>query len=434
MNQNSAIRRRSGAASIIGKPLVQAGLASFLALCSAAMAGPARQVDAVSWEDVDRIVAVGDVHGDYDQYMKVLQAAGLVDRRGRWDGGDTHLVQTGDVPDRGPDTRKILDHLEQLQEQAVKDGGRVHTLIGNHDAMNVYGDLRYVSPGEYEAFVDRNSPRYREAQWQHHLATLEARDPEGFAQLDQAAFRAQWEQQHPMGWVEHRMAWQPDGDYGGEVLANPVVLKIDDTLFLHGGLSAKYCDLTLEAITERAHAELRAFDAADPGLIADPWGPLWYRGLATGNEAELGDMVDAILERYGAKRIVIGHTPTQGVVWPRFDGKVVLNDVGLADYYGANFGFLEIRGGEVTAHYAKGASLPLPADNTGRIAYLEQVVAINPANAHLRSRLERLRQAEGRDGAPDEAADPESLDAEAQAEALERAAAINPDNCRAVLP
>ena len=75
---------------------------------------------------MERIVAIGDIHGDYEQYMKVLTAAGLVDRKGKWAGGETHLVQTGDIPDRGPDTRKIIEHLAEPQK-AGPQGRRLGT-------------------------------------------------------------------------------------------------------------------------------------------------------------------------------------------------------------------------------------------------------------------------------------------------------------------
>ena len=101
---------------------------------------------------VDRVVAVGDIHGDYEQFVKVLASAGLIDGNGNWTGGKTHLVQTGDILDRGPDSRAVMDLLIKLQQQAAQAGGGVHCLIGNHEAMNVYGDRRYVSPGEYAAF------------------------------------------------------------------------------------------------------------------------------------------------------------------------------------------------------------------------------------------------------------------------------------------
>ena len=422
---NGAMRfTNRGRAAALGLGVAIVGL-----LASPVALAEAREVAPHEWEGVERVIALGDVHGDYGQYLRVLEAAGLVNRRGRWDGGETHLVQTGDIPDRGPDTRQIMDHLEKLKKDAKRKGGRVHTLIGNHDAMNVYGDLRYVTPGEYEAFVNKNSERVREAQWDYHLQTIEARDPEGFAPLDLEAFRKEWEADYPLGWVEHRQAWVPDGDYGGLVLGNPVVLRIDDTLFLHGGLSAKFCDLSLAEISSRAHEEMRNYNYAAPGMIEDPLGPLWYRGLARDNEDRRMAMVDAVLARYGASRIVVGHDPTQGIVWPRFDGKVVLNDVGLAAHYGGHFAFLELTGGKAIAHYADGKTLELPTDNDNRLAYLEQVVALDPDNTFLHSRLERMRMAAAN---PDAGAPPDldAMSEEERAAYEQEEAWLSPDNCR----
>ena len=103
------------------------------------------------WTGVERVVAVGDVHGDYGGFVEVLRSAGVIDQKLRWTGGKTHLVQTGDVPDRGADSRKAMDLLMNLEKQAAKAGGQVHALIGNHEAMNLYGDLRYTVPGEFAA-------------------------------------------------------------------------------------------------------------------------------------------------------------------------------------------------------------------------------------------------------------------------------------------
>ena len=93
------------------------------------------------WQGVERIVAIGDVHGDYDSYLTTLREAGVVNRRGKWVAGNTHLVQVGDIPDRGPDTLKIIGHLQKLEKQAKKAGGQLHLLIGNHEYC-----LLYTSP------------------------------------------------------------------------------------------------------------------------------------------------------------------------------------------------------------------------------------------------------------------------------------------------
>jgi hypothetical protein len=79
---------------------------------------------------------------------------------------------------------------------------------------------------------------------------------------------------------------------------------------------------------------MKTYDPQVDSIVDDPLGPLWYRGLAQEDETEeFGYLLDLILKRYDAKRIVIGHTPTGGVVWPRFDQRVVANDSGIAASY-----------------------------------------------------------------------------------------------------
>ena len=149
-----------------------------------ALTGAAQDV----WTGVERVIAVGDVHGDYEQLVGVLQSAGVIDQEGKWIGGKTHLVQTGDMLDRGPDSRKVMDLLIRLQEEASKTGGRVHVLIGNHEAMNIYGDLRYVSVGQLRAvFTDGNSEKEIRRTLPETPKTLERiPPPEGVPKFDEA--------------------------------------------------------------------------------------------------------------------------------------------------------------------------------------------------------------------------------------------------------
>jgi hypothetical protein len=365
-----------------------------LVLASAPAQAGAKQVDDYRWEGVERVVAIGDLHGDYDNYMATLQAAGLVDRKGKWVGGETHFVQTGDVPDRGPDTLRILEHLDKLAKQAERKGGRVHSLIGNHEAMNVYGDLRYVHEGEYEAFVTRNSESLRDRYYERYLQAVEKQDPEGFAALPED-YRDKWNLEHPLGWVEHRQAWDlafsPEAEYGNRVLNQRVAVRINGTVFLHGGISGYYCRNSLESLSRMVHDALRNFDPQNPGVLEDQYGPLWYRGLAGEEPAAAPETVDAILAHHGIEHIVIGHTPTSGVIWPRYDGKVVMIDTGIASAYGGNRAWLEITPEGPFAGYP-GGRLPLPTDDAERVAYLEQVLALSPENPYLKRRLERLQQ------------------------------------------
>ncbi|HYD72205.1 MAG TPA: metallophosphoesterase, partial [Candidatus Binatia bacterium] len=144
--------------------------AVFLLLgCASAPAPAQAQAAQAQWSGVERIVAIGDLEGAYEKWLDMLRTAQLIDAEGDWSGGRAHLVQLGDVPDRGPNSRAIMDHLMRLERQAQRAGGRVHALIGNHEAMNVEGDLRYVHPGEYAAFATRNSPRVRDQFYQRYI-------------------------------------------------------------------------------------------------------------------------------------------------------------------------------------------------------------------------------------------------------------------------
>lgn len=378
-----------------------------------AMAGP-REIDAHRWEGVERIVAIGDVHGDYDNYLQTLQAAGVVNRRGRWIAGETHLVQLGDVPDRGPDTLKIIRHLSRLAAQARRAGGRVHHLIGNHEAMNVSGDLRYVSPGEFEAFVTRDSRRTRDRYFEALMSHLREEDPERYAGLPED-FREQWEEAHPLGWVEHRLAWDPRVNPEGElyqwVMSSPVAVQLNDLVFVHGGISADYCRYDLDALSSMVHQALQLEGDFHEGVLFDETGPLWYRGLAGFAPETPPEVVEAILDRYQARHIVIGHTPTSGIIWPRYHAGVVMADVGMAAYYGGHIAWLEVSEGQLIAGYAEGR-LELPLRDEARLDYLERVIEMQPDNRHLRARRDRLLEtvepsaSESRNESGEQASDP----------------------------
>lgn len=367
-------------------------LVLFMLMMSQLAGAAPREVDAHHWTGVERIVAIGDLHGDYENYLAVLRAAGLVNAKGKWSGGATHLVQTGDIPDRGPATVKIIEHLGKLAKEARKKGGRVHNLTGNHEAMNVYGDLRYVSAAEYEEFVDRNSASLRDRYFDLAMQNLQQADAEKFAALA-ANYRQEWEQTHPLGWVEHQQAWNtawnPNGKFAAWVLQQKVAIQINDLVFLHGGISGFYCQNSLQSLTAMVASGLRAFDPVNPGILQDEFGPLWYRGLSGVEPVAAPETVQAVLEQHHARHIVVGHTPTSGVIWPRYDGKVIQIDTGISAAYGGYVAYLEITPSGLFAGYPEG-KIKLPADASGLVSYLEQVIALEPGNKHLQQRLAAL--------------------------------------------
>ena len=380
-------------------------LISLFVFTGLAQAG-ATKLNDYHWSSVERVIAIGDLHGDYQQYLKVMKSAGLINSRGKWVGGKTHLVQTGDITDRGADSRKIIDHLIKLAKQAKKKGGYVHMLIGNHEAMNVSGDLRYVHPGEYAAFVGRDSPRLQELQWQRQVKHKQDTDAEAFAALDLVEYRKKWEKKIPLGWVEHRQAWAVDGEYGKWVHSSPVAIRINSTIFLHGGISAKYCRYSLRSLSSQVADALLNSTSGEGSIIEDPLGPIWYRGLAQEDEVGIfSQTLDNILARYKVKRIVVGHTPTGGIVWPRFDQRVIVNDTGIAAHYGSHNGILELKQGVATAIYAD-KRIPVPLNSDGREAYLRAVIEVDANNAQLKKRLvEMLSPDAAEDAGPEEGVD-----------------------------
>ena len=294
-----------------------------------------------------RIVAIGDLHGDYDAYRSLIRDSGLADARGRWTGGDAIFVQTGDIPDRGPDTRKIIGHLKKLEKQARRKGGAVVALVGNHEAMNMTGDLRYVDPGEYAAFATSRSKRLRAAYFDAHFDELQSRYRERDPSLDDEGVREAFYAEAPLGYLEQRAAWSPTGELGAWVGANDAVHVAGDTLFVHGGVSGAYAALSIDEINRRVREAL--VGGGDRAILEDEAGPLWYRGLA--EESPQGEAdVAAALAAYGVARIVIGHTPSLAGIKSLYGGRVIDIDTGISAYYGGPRSYLEIENGTITAH------------------------------------------------------------------------------------
>ena len=92
-------------------------------------------------------------------------AAGSRHRRQgpHWAAGRAHVVSLGDLLDRGADSRKVMDLLMRLQGEAAAAGGQLHVVLGNHEAMNLLGDLRYVVPASTPRSPATNRRRARGA-------------------------------------------------------------------------------------------------------------------------------------------------------------------------------------------------------------------------------------------------------------------------------
>jgi hypothetical protein len=342
------------------------GLAGAIAVAVSTATAPPQVAAATSpceIDRVDRIVAVGDVHGAYDRFVEILQTAGVIDARLRWSGGRTHLIQVGDVVDRGPDSRKTLDFLERLQDEAQRSGGAVHALLGNHEIMRMLGDLRYVTPGEYNAFTTPRSERIRS----------------DFVNEVEQSLRDQLLKDTPLGFVEMRVAFGRNGSYGERLRKLDVAVKVNGILFLHGGISPEVAGMSCDAINTTVRQEMTADientrRAPLESLSARETGPLWYRGLAQEPET-FAPMVDEILAKQSVRAIVIGHTVApEGRIQMRFGGKVFQIDTGMQPAYikTGRASALEIQGGVFTAIYTDRRdvlfTLPAEAQKTAAIS------------------------------------------------------------------
>lgn len=312
-----------------------------------------------------RVVAVGDLHGDFKAWTDIARAAGLVDARGRWAGGKTVLVQMGDIVDRGPDSLKIIRNLIALQREAARKGGKVVIVLGNHEAMMVLDDTRYTTPAEFAAFVDKESASRRDQVYEANRASVESfyrtQDPK----ITPEQARTKWMAEHPLGWLEHKLAWAPSGELGKWAASNPAIVWVGGTLFAHGGISTEYARQPLNVVNKRIAAAMAAGDDSPASVLTDALGPLWYRGLVAADpEAQAAraavkpptpalttdQELDAALTAYNAKRLVVGHTPNLKGIQITNNGRLARIDTGNSAYYGGTLSWLEITGGQMIPH------------------------------------------------------------------------------------
>ncbi|MEW5317299.1 MAG: hypothetical protein WDW38_008610 [Sanguina aurantia] len=191
-----------------------------------------------------RIVAVGDLHGDLDKAISALKLAQCIAVSGEgvvsWIGGDTTLVQLGDVLDRGDVEIGIINLLRFLDVEARKTKGAVYMLNGNHESLNVCGDFRYVTPG---AFAE--SAMYA------GLSEDDLKDWELVARVRYALYR-------------------PGGDLAKELAKNPTVLVVNDTVFAHGGLLPRHVAYGVERMNLEVAAWMRGDNAENGGKAPPP--------------------------------------------------------------------------------------------------------------------------------------------------------------------
>jgi hypothetical protein len=366
------------------------GLLLFILMATALR--PASPPDSIPcvWDGVDRIIAVGDLHGAYDNFVTILKGTGLVDDQLKWAGGKTHFVQTGDVMDRGPGAKAIFDLIRRLETEAAAAGGMVHMLLGNHEEMNITGIAfeypEYISLEQYLSFI---TPDYKMKIERDFLFDA-ARDKRGEPVLKRKkGLEDYWRE--VMKTAEGREAYLDgfDAGYGDWLLTKNAVIKINDTIFVHGGLNEKYSAWDLADLNSSIRAELRIFwgrrralkkvtGSFEPKIVYDHDGPMWYRELAIRDEGAFKDQFERILNNLHAGHMVIAHTVNRAngmspVVSPlyisRFNERLWIIDTGISEFYG----------GVNSALFIEKGSFVLWTDNDASVAPVEPREPREPA-------------------------------------------------------
>ncbi len=262
----------------------------------------------------DRVVAMGDWHGDLDAARRALRLAGAIDEHDHWIGGTLVVVQTGDQLDRGDQEQEILDLLTRLEGEAAAAGGAIHALLGNHELMNVAWDFRYVTDGGWVDFADAGIV-YDPAD--SALATLPA---------------------------EHRAraaAFRPGGTYAVQMANRNVAVIIGRNLFIHGGLLPAHLEYGIDKINTETRAWLRG-EIPEPDIYKGKSDPVWSRHYNDAPDADDCAILDQVLDELSCERIFTGHTVQDDGATAYCDQHAWAIDTGASAHYGGTVQVVEI--------------------------------------------------------------------------------------------
>jgi len=243
------------------------------------------------YSKIDSICVISDIHGEYNTYIDLLKGIGIIDKNLKWNFGKGHLVVLGDTFDRGNMVTEVLWHLFGLEKQAQKAGGMVHVLLGNHEFMalrNSRGDV---------------NDKYRK---------VEAISKTDYADL-----------------------YSEKSVLGKWLRSKPVIITINDIIFVHGGISMEMIqkNLNIKQINKMFTTEIigkNLWEVYEKGMLkflSEKEGPLWYRGYFE-DSAFSESKIDSILAFYGKNHIVVGHTSNTEII-SLFSKKILGADAGI---------------------------------------------------------------------------------------------------------
>ncbi len=238
---------------------------------------------------VKKLFVLSDIEGNFGALRKLLQAGKVIDQDLSWKFGDGNLVLVGDFFDRGEQVTEVLWFIYYLEEKAKAAGGYVHFILGNHEIMNLSGDLRYVQ----QKYLDNANFLHQ------HYVTL----------------------------------YDENSELGRWLRTKNIVEKIGSILFTHGGISGTLnrMNLSVPAINKlaRPYYADSSFKYTDErsGIILGDLGPMWFRGYYQKNDPGISLQIDSTLSQFGAEHIITGHTIVSDTISVWYNGRLLNTDV-----------------------------------------------------------------------------------------------------------
>lgn len=263
-------------------------------------------------KNLGRVIAIGDLHGDYNATLRVFKLAKLIDAHNQWVAKNTLVVQTGDQLDRGDQELEILKQLEAWQTQAAKLQSQLVVLNGNHEYMNAKGDLRYVTPVGFSSFASEPKLNLSDSR----LANV------------------------PSEVKPRAAALMPGGPWAMKMAKRPTIFQYVDTVFVHGGVLPQHVTYGIEKINR----DFSAFLAGAAPLPEALWGddsPVWSRHYSNPDTPPDCEALNQTLKSLNAKRMVVAHS-VHGQINSACQDKVWRIDVGMSAYYKGQIQALEI--------------------------------------------------------------------------------------------
>lgn len=279
----------------------------------------------------DRIIALGDLHGDLSATREALALAGIMDEDDHWCGGSTVLVQTGDILDRGDDEIAIFELLWQLQEEAILAGGNVHILNANHEMLNIDLNFRYVTDAAFSDFAGVDGVAQILAEAAGELPRRPGIDYDAILELP--------EEERARG-----AAFVPGGPYALRLAEHSVAIVIGKIVFVHGGLRPAYATYGVDQLNAESREWLLG-NRDRPEWVTANKGPLWSRDFSREVDEDDCLMLERSLAILGVGRMVVGHTVHDSIT-SYCDGWVWCIDVGMSEHYGGPVQVLEFLDGE----------------------------------------------------------------------------------------